>query len=228
MMVTSQQSLLIDADDTLWENHAYFLEVLAAFLDLMEERGHRREQVLHTIRGLELHRTAGRGYGSGNFARSLVDTVTFYEGTVSPGLQDELHGWGRWIHDHPVEVFPGVAGTLEALGLRHELYLVTKGDRLEQAGKLERSGLSRWFQAVEILPEKDVNGYRSLVDRHGLPGSATWMVGNSPRSDILPARDAGLRTVYIPHRTLPEFEAAPLEHPPDLTLRRFRELARHF
>ena len=222
------QHLLIDADDTLWENHAYFLDVHITFLDLMEERGFPRDRVTRTLHEIESVRTRTQGYGSRNFALSLIETVRRLNGSIDRELEERLLATGRWVHDHPIELFPGVRETLAELEPRHELILVTKGDPEEQHSKLERSGLRPFFDAVEILPEKSTSHYHEIAERHGLREGTAWMIGNSPKSDINPARRAGLRTVHIPHRSLWEFEAEDMDGEPDLTLSRFRELTKHF
>ena len=85
------------------------------------------------------------------------------------------------------------------LAARHRCILVTKGDPTEQTDKLSRSGLAHHFTAVEVLPEKHQQAYRSLSEHHGCAAATTWMIGNSPRSDINPALAAGLHAVFIPH-----------------------------
>ena len=227
-MSREPQHLLIDADDTLWENHAHFLTVFAAFLDMMEERGHRRERVAFCLREIERARTRAHGYGSRNYARSLVETMRSLGTPADLETERGLLDAGEWIFHHPVEVFPEVEATLEDLSRRHVLILVTKGDLEEQTAKIARSGLRGMFEEIEILPEKDVEGYRDLGTRHGLPDGTAWMVGNSPKSDINPARAAGLKTVFIPHRTIWELEVEPFDADPDMRLNRFRELLEHF
>jgi putative hydrolase of the HAD superfamily len=222
------QILLCDADDTLWENNVYFLDALVAFLDAIEKEGGVRATAERTLREVEAARTKSHGYGSANFAASLVETWRRLFGPPPPERVRALQSLGRAIFEHPIELLPGVRETLLALRDRHALYVVTKGDPEEQAGKVRRSGLSDFFRGVEILPEKDVERYRELVARLGLEPGRTWMIGNSPKSDMNPALAAGLRTVFIPHRTIWEFEKAELLREPDLACARFDELLSRF
>lgn len=228
MPAHADQHLLVDADDTLWENHALFLEVMAAFLDAMEERGHVRAAATEAVRAVERERTRTHGYGSRNFVRSLVLAQARLEGEEDASVRDRFLALGEWIHEHPIEPFPGVPATLESLSKRHRLLLVTKGNAEEQSAKVRRSGLDRHFTAVEILPEKDRPAYATLARRHGLDPARTWMIGNSPRSDINPAKAAGFRTVHIPHRTIWEFEHEEINGNADLHLSRFADLLDHF
>ena len=126
----------------------------------------------------------------------------------------------------------GVAETLSELGQRHRLILVTKGNHEEQHDKLERSGLRGHFTAVEVPSEKDEGMYRALAARHALDPATTWMIGNSPRSDVNPALAAGLNAVFIPHdfTWVLEHEVvnAPAEGERLLELERFTDLLRYF
>jgi putative hydrolase of the HAD superfamily len=124
-------------------------------------------------------------------------------------------------------LLPGVAATLRALGARHRVVLMTKGDRDDQLGKLQRSGLGHLLHDVDVVREKDADTYRDALRRHGARAELSWMVGNSPRSDILPALEAGLGAVYVPHDVTWSLELSELPdggHPRLIVLRRFEEL----
>lgn len=223
-----RQTLLIDADDTLWENNSYFIEALVRFLDRMEELGVARQIVERTLREKERARTRIGGYGSLNFAASLEETAAALLGPVAPDLSAEIDGLGRGIYHHAIELLPRVRETVATLSQRHDLWIVTKGHLAEQLGKVERSGLRPYFRGVEVMREKDPASYADIVDRHGFDRARTWMVGNSPKSDIVASAGAGLRTVYVPHRTLWELEEASMTEPPTLTLVTFQDLLLHF
>src|SRR6202051_3411629 len=124
----------------------------------------------------------------------------------------------------------GVPETLAYLAERHRLILFTKGEAAEQAAKVERSGLQIHFEAIEIVPEKDVATYRMLVNRHHVVKSHGWMVGNSPRSDINPALEAGLNAVFIPHSATWEMEHEEVRSGAGrlLIVRQFSDLREHF
>jgi putative hydrolase of the HAD superfamily len=222
------QCLLVDADDTLWENHRYFVDVFERFLSLMTMRGHDPVLAGRLLRDMEAKRTVSHGYGSRNFASSLIETAVQLEGSSDRTLEQCLQNEGEWIFHHPIEVFPGVSKSLEQLTARHQVHLVTKGNPVEQQGKIERSGLASFFRTIHVLREKDGESYRALVLELGAAEDSTWMIGNSPRSDMNPARKAGLRTVFIPHRTIWELEDAKFEETPNLRLTRFAELCHHF
>lgn len=221
-------TLLIDADDTLWENHSYFMRVFERWLEAMLARGHASSSVHEAFRIEEEERTQRTGYGSRNFIASLIASIVRLENAVDDELARELEELGEWIHEHPIELKDGVRATLEDLGLRHRLLLVTKGHPLEQTRKIARSGVGQHFLGTEVLREKDPAHYVDVIARHALDASACWMIGNSPRSDIIAAQGAGLRTVHIPHHTTWELEHREGPCSPDLLLTRFQDLALHF
>jgi putative hydrolase of the HAD superfamily len=136
------------------------------------------------------------------------------------------------IEDHPIEFIAEVPETLAYLSRRHRLILVTKGALAEQSGKVERSGVRRHFTAVEIVPEKNAAVYSSLADKYELKHDSTWMVGNSPKSDINPALIAGLHAVFVPHGDTWILEHEELNAAPPnqklLIVGKFAELREHF
>jgi putative hydrolase of the HAD superfamily len=125
-----------------------------------------------------------------------------------------------------------VEETLQYLAERHALVLVTKGDVQEQSGKIERSGVKKYFRSVEVVAEKDSAIYQSIVRKHVLQSDRTWMIGNSPKSDINPALRAGINAVFIPHDDTWILEHEDLERSEPigqlLVLKTFSELQSHF
>ncbi len=103
------------------------------------------------------------------------------------------------ILHHPIELIPGVEETLEYLSLRHDLTLFTKGNPEEQKLKLDRSGLAIYFGHTAIVKEKDTASYAALIRERQLDRERSWMIGNSPKSDINPALEAGINAVFVPH-----------------------------
>jgi putative hydrolase of the HAD superfamily len=188
--------LFIDADDTLWENNIYFEQAIHAFITFLNHSQLSREEVRAVLDDVERL----MGYGSVNFIRSLVET---YRRLAEKDPQDEdiqqVRQFGEQIQSHPLQLLDGVKETLDYLTPRHDLVLLTKGDIEEQKLKVERSGIEEYFKRVIIVQEKDVGTYYSVARGLQVDPKHTWMVGNSPRSDINPALAAGLNAVYIPH-----------------------------
>jgi putative hydrolase of the HAD superfamily len=228
-----QQTLLIDADDTLWENNIYFERAIARFISFLNHHEFSPEQVREVLNDVERECVVKHGYGLQSFAHALVDT--FERLSIQPitsELHSQIHSFAHAIADHPIEFLPDVPQTLQYLSARHRLILVTKGAMAEQTGKIERSRLKQYFEATEIVPEKHCDAYRELVDKHALAHDATWMIGNSPKSDINPALACGLNAVFVPHGDtwILEHEEVNAAPPPRrlLIVGRFAELREHF
>jgi putative hydrolase of the HAD superfamily len=228
-----RQTLLIDADDTLWENNIYFERAIANFISFLNHHEYSPEQVRAVLNDVERESIVSHGYGLHSFIHSLVQTFErLAVEPLTPALHETINGFAHIIADHPVELLHGVSETLQYLSERHGLMLLTKGAIAEQSGKVERSGLKNYFSVIEIVAEKDVATYRTLVSKYDLPGESTWMVGNSPKSDINPALAAGLNAVFVPHGDtwILEHEEVAQPQPPNrlLIVETFAGLTEHF
>ena len=232
-MAYVSQTLLIDADDTLWENNIYFERAITDFISFLNHRQRSSSEVREILNDVERDCIVSHGYGLRSFAHALVKTFERLSvEPLTPALHEVIHGFAHTIAAQPVQLLQGVEETLTYLAEKHRLVLVTKGDSNEQSGKVERSGLKRHFSAVEVVPEKDAATYDSVVQKHELALDRTWMVGNSPKSDINPALRAGISAVFVPHDDtwILEHEALAAAQPPSrlLVLHSFRELMDHF
>jgi len=233
VMISMRQTLLIDADDTLWENNVYFERAIADFISFLNHRERSAAEVREILNDVERECIVSHGYGLHSFTHALVKTFERLSiEPLTPALHETIHGFSRTIAEQPVQILPHVPETLKYLSHRHELILVTKGDLTEQSGKVERSGLKCYFSGVEIVPEKHVEQYCAIAESHNLAREQTWMVGNSPKSDINPALGAGLNAVFVPHDEtwVLEHEELADPEPPSrlLVVTGFSELAQHF
>lgn len=228
----SGDTLLIDADDTLWENNIYFERAIASFISYVDHKVHTPAQVREHLNRCEHATIAAHGYGLRSFRRSLVNCFEQLTGSLTDEQHQRILGFADIIAHHEIELLPEVSETLSELSTRHRLILVTKGDSVEQIGKLERSGLAPHFSAVEVLPEKHDEAYLALSAHHRCDAARTWMIGNSPRSDINPALRAGLHAIFIPHNFTWILEHETVEQAPVgqylLELKAFSELLHHF
>lgn len=226
-----RQSLIIDADDTLWENNIYFERAFEAFVAYLDHSKLSAEEIRTIFDEMEAVNNKTRGYGSLNFGRNLQQCYEHLcERELSDVDLDKVMDFAHAIIDQPVELIDGVKDTLEYLVTRHDLTLFTKGHAEEQKLKIDRSGLGIYFGHTAIVKEKDSASYRQLVAERRLDTGITWMIGNSPRSDINAALEAGLNAVFVPHaRTWILEKQALLEGPGKLLkLESFRDLTRHF
>ncbi|TQF01267.1 HAD family hydrolase [Kitasatospora acidiphila] len=225
------QVLVFDADDTLWENNVRFEQATELFLDLVVPPAASREAALAELNRIEAANARTLGYGSKVFQRSMGECFELlHQRSLAPQEAARLAELAASVTSAEVELIPGVADTLAALADRHHLMLLTKGDTAEQQAKVDASGLAGHFQSVHIVAEKNLATYQQLIDQHGLLPGQTWMIGNSPKSDILPARGAGLNAVFIPNPHTWVLDHAELD-PADtgvLHLDAFAELGEHF
>jgi putative hydrolase of the HAD superfamily len=231
--IQPSQTLLIDADDTLWENNIYFERAIVRFISFLNHHEFSPERVREVLNDVERECVVKHGYGLHSFSHALVDTFERLSvRPVTPELHAQITSFAHTVSDHPIELLPEVTQTLQYLSIRHRLILVTKGAVEEQTGKIERSGLKEYFAATEIVAEKDSAAYRALVEKHSLAHDLTWMIGNSPKSDINPALAAGLHAVFVPHGDTWILEHEEVNAAPEgqrlLIVGRFAELREHF
>jgi len=226
-------TLFVDADDTLWENNVYFDSVIARTAARLAEFGVPTDRTRDALLAIERQRTRAHGYGSLNFGASLevlCDHVGLAPSLdqLRPFLQAEVAALRR----KRLELLPEVPDTLAYLRRRHRLVLFTKGNHDEQWDKVIRSGLRDLFHQVDVVREKDQAAYEDAARRLGVRTADAWMIGNSPKSDILPARAAGFRAVFVPHPGTWALELADLPsdtHDPGiLTVERFGQLREVF
>jgi len=226
-----RQTLLIDADDTLWETNLRFERTLAAFYELLIPLGYSQEQVFREVDRAERARIPHGGYGEGKFLVTLEEVYRQLAGArAEESCVEQIRALSRHLHEAPLRVLDGVRETLAYLAPRHRLLMFTKGETEEQARKVEASGLGDYFALREIVPEKNAAAYRALVERDRLNPAEVWMVGDSPRSDINPALAVGLNAVYIPsaHKWEYEHEEIRPGNGRLLILECFRDLRDHF
>lgn len=226
-----RQVLIFDADDTLWENNVIFERVVDDFVDWLANPSLEPADIRRMLAEIEEANVAAHGYGSKVFLRSLADCFArLTERPLTPDDEEQMAQFRSAFSAGRVNLIPEVVDVLDELADRHELYLMTKGVPEEQQHKIDASGLAGHFAAIDIVSTKEPQTYRDVVERRGLNASRTWMIGNSPKSDIIAARAAGLRAVFIPNANTWAHEHADLD-PLDadiLRLESFGDLRHHF
>jgi putative hydrolase of the HAD superfamily len=227
----ARHTLLIDADDTLWENNIFFEQAIETFIDLLEPLGYTRDYIRYILNETERRNIRQHGYGVRSFRRSLEDTYLKLAGnTARREMVQRIDQMAADLEGTPPHILDGVPETLAYLADRHRLILLTKGEPAEQAAKVERSGLQTYFDAIEIVVEKNSEVYVQIIEQFKIVKSHGWMVGNSPRSDINPALQVGLNAVFIPHSNTWELEKTAVESGTGklVILSQFRDLRQHF
>lgn len=188
-----------DADDTLWQNEQFFRLTEEHFVSLLGAHGEAAD-ISGRLLEAERRNLAFYGFGIKGFVLSMIETaIEITKGEVKASVIGEILAAGREMVAHPVETLPDARETLAALVGDYRLVVITKGDLFDQERKLAQSGLGDLFHGVEIVSDKTAEMYRRVFARHGDGPERAMMVGNSLKSDILPALEAGAWAVHIPH-----------------------------
>lgn len=210
-----------DADDTLWHNERFFQLTQAHFAELLADHAE-KDHLLDRLLEAERRNIQHYGYGVKGFTLSMIETaVEVTQDRVPGSVIRQIIEAGQEMLAYPIELLPHAREAVEAIARTHRVVLITKGDLIDQERKLAQSGLGELFHGVEIVSEKSPAIYTSIFDRHGHGADRAMMVGNSMRSDVVPAIEAGGWGVYVPHGHVWEIEhaEAPTHDP------RFRELS---
>ncbi len=216
-------TIAFDADDTLWKNNAHFNTTEDTFISLLEEystSADLKSQLLETERrNLEYY-----GFGVKGFTLSMIETaIEVTQGRVPTAIIAQMLDLGRELLRYPIELYPEVREVLQELQDDYTVMLITKGDLLDQERKIAQSGLGDLFDHVEIVSEKTKDVYQGIFNRIGVRTESTMMIGNSIRSDIIPALEIGAYGVLIPNTDEWEFEN---EGTFPVDMRRFFEIER--
>ena len=231
MRIHERQHLIIDADDTLWENNIYFERAFEHFCDFLSHSSMSPVEVRAVLDEIEIVNNKVHGYGTANFTRNLTECYhRLVERDVQPADLEQIMSFTEQILHHPIELIPDVQETVEYLATRHDLTLFTKGNPEEQKLKLDRSGLAIYFGHTAIVKEKDAAAYAELIQERSMDCRRTWMIGNSPKSDINPALEVGINAVFVPHEHTwrLEHEEVRCDSGRLLQLTRFAELRHYF
>jgi len=208
------RNLIIDCDDTLWENNRYFMEAHKKFVGLMAGLGYDRDDADALLLRLEMENVPRYGYGARSQAMSMADVYRLLEPSPDKAILAKIEAIGEEVFHHPVSLLPGVEETIPRLSGLYRMLMFTKGNPVEQQGKIDKSPVRKYFDHVKIVPEKDPDTFRGVLDEFGMRPEETWMIGDSPRSDVMPALANGVKSVYIPfsmtwaleHQELPPSE----------------------
>ncbi len=224
--------LIFDADDTLWDSNIHFLEAFDAFAAAIVRAGIEieRREIQALVHNSELELIPSLGYGRRPYVAALrLAADRLAPPAIRKSLDSDIDSIGNHLVERHSQLLPGVEPTVRELSTRHRLMIFTKGRREEQIRKLERSGIGPYFSRMETPHEKDVHAYRRLIRDAELDPSASFMIGNSPRSDINPAVRAGLGAVFIPYPHTWELEQEEItSHERIIEVAAFRDLVEIF
>ena len=227
----TRQHLIFDADDTLWENNIYFERAFDDFCAYLGHSSLTPDEIRAILDEIEIANNRIHGYGALNFGRNLSQCyLRLAERAVDDHDLTRVTAMAHRILDQEVDLMPGVAETLPFLAEKHELTMFTKGHPDEQNRKIDLSGLRPLFAHCEVVKEKNREAYLRLAEVRGFDHAHTWMIGNSPKSDINPALAAGLRAVFVPHARTWTLEREEIQRADGrlIVIERFSDLLRLF
>lgn len=215
-MMKDIKVIAFDADDTLWDNEPFFQEIEREYTKLLSKYGD-AEKISAELFRTEMDNLEHYGYGVKGFTLSMLETaLRISKREVPADTLEMIILWGKLLLDMPIELLPDVVETLKALKERdrYRLVVATKGDLLDQQRKLKRSGLSDYFDHVEIMSDKTEKEYTKLVKTLQVSPEEFLMVGNSLKSDIQPVLALGGYAVHVPYKVMWQHEVAEsFEHP---------------
>jgi putative hydrolase of the HAD superfamily len=223
--------LIFDADDTLWEANILFERAINDFVEWIAHPTSDKASIRATLDDIEAANAVAHGYGTRVFLVSLHECFErLLERPPTPDDTARIEQVAEPLLTHAIEPIDGVEATLVELRRRHDLLLLTKGDEREQQRKIDLSGFAPYFRRIVIVPEKNAEVYVGLVEAEALDPARTWMIGNSPKSDIGPALAAGLGAVFIPNANTWALEHDEVDEtaPRLVQLDRFVDLLAHF
>jgi putative hydrolase of the HAD superfamily len=229
--IAARQHLIFDADDTLWENNVYFEQAFDEFCAYLNHSSLTADEIRSILDEIEIENNRIHGYGALNFGRNLsLCYLRLAERAVDEHDLKKVAAFAHQILAQEIELMDGVAETLPFLAEKHDLTLFTKGDPAEQNRKIDLSGLRPLFAHCAIVKEKNKSAYQELARCRCFDTERTWMIGNSPKSDINPALDAGLGAVFVPHTRTWTLEREEIReaHGRLIVLNRFGDLSQIF
>jgi putative hydrolase of the HAD superfamily len=198
---TNIKTIAFDADDTLWRNEEIFIHAQDEFIKLLTPY-HKEDYIRSHLGAVQIENLENFGYGIKGFTLSMIETaITLTEGRVTGSEIHEIIQLAKCMLSSPVELLPNVESVLSHLKGKFQLFVITKGDLLDQESKLARSGLADYFDAIEIVSDKNANAYEQILQRHNVSADHFLMVGNSMKSDILPILDIGAQALHVPYHS---------------------------
>ncbi|WP_276806379.1 HAD family hydrolase [Bacteroides stercorirosoris] len=200
--------IAFDADDTLWSNEPFFQEVERKYTELLSDYGSAKEISAELFK-TEMSNLECLGYGAKAFTISMVETALRISAQkVTAEKIQEIILLGKSLLEMPIELLPGVEDTLKALKAQggYRLVVATKGDLLDQERKLKRSGLTPYFDHIEIMSDKTEKEYNRLLQVLQVAPEEFLMIGNSLKSDIQPVLAIGGYGVHIPFEVMWQHE----------------------
>ncbi len=220
--------IIFDGDDTLWDTMPLYRNAKDRFLTLMTALGFCQADVSRAFDRNDESNVATLGFSRGRFPASMVQTYREFcratRSSTDPQVEHSIAAIGDAVFDMPITARPSAPGVLRDLRVAFTLVLATKGDTAIQERRIAQSGLEMFFDRTYILGDKSAEAFRRIVRECALVTEQSWSVGNSVRSDIVPALEIGLKAAWVPSDTWNYEDATVPQSPRVVVCRRLAEL----
>lgn len=197
-----RRTWIFDADDTLWEDNLYYEQIVHQLIEYIEsfEVPLTRAEIRQVIDDVEHETIAEEGFGALGFAKSMQRAFQRLSHEYCPHAPiptDLFSSVLPSLLSLPKEVPQSTIDTLQAIRAEGDaLILFTQGPIEVQQAKIARSGIAHLFHALAIGTEKSVEFYRAVISSFSAEPGEIHVVGNSLRSEILPALELGYRAFH--------------------------------
>ncbi|WP_438465256.1 HAD family hydrolase [Marinomonas sp. PE14-40] len=194
-------TIAFDADDTLWRNEEIFMKAQETFINMLTDY-HDEDYISSHLAEIQVRNLSLFGYGIKGFTLSMIETaIELSEGRIRGHEIHNIITLAKDMVAAPIHLLPNVVDTIKVLKGKYQLMVITKGDLLDQEGKLARSGIADLFDYIEIVSEKKPASYQEILTRYQIPKETFLMLGNSMRSDVLPLLDIGVKAIHVPYHS---------------------------
>ncbi len=203
----NKKIIAFDADDTLWQNEHLFRDAEAVFIDMLSEYED-KDFIAKLLYEVELKNMPEYGFGVMAFTLSMIEAAIRIAGDrLKVKIIEDIQNLGRTLLYNPATPFEGIVDILQYLKSKdYILYLLTKGELNTQENKIKRSGLAIYFDYIEVMSDKQVANYRSILDANNIDVEDFIMIGNSFKSDISPVLELGASAIYMPSKYIWQLE----------------------
>lgn len=206
--------IVFDGDDTLWLVEALYDEARSlarAFVESLGVDGDRWETF---ERDIDVRNVEVLGLDPRRFPTSCVqayEKLAGQSGTVDEAAKDRIWKLANTVFDRPAPLVEGAEDVLRQLQSQCPIVLLTRGHETVQRKRIEESGLSQYFDAIHIVPDKDAFVFRNVLNSAGALRERSWSIGNSLPSDIYPALEMGMGAIWVDAHVW-EYERRKVEH----------------
>ena len=216
--------IIFDADNTLWAVEHLYDAARVKMCEYLSTKGIDPSAADAYQRQRDHQLYATYGYSACRFARSFEDTLLHLAADTRPEDVRHVRGLALDVFEQRALLTDGLEDVLVQVSSTYQLGIITAGERWVQERRLADFHLRDRFAAVEIVESKSEDVFRSFAIRRDIDPTNSWVIGDSYRSDIVPAKAAGFRAILLESPNWTPVEKAPGSVRPDAVIKAFRDL----